>query len=1096
MPLIVTAGFFTVQGTIAIDSKTHPDFQFGSGGRGASIPLTTVADQLDEQGQCETSIQLPQDLKAGLYHMQLSATVTEPGGRSVSFNTSAVLDLLDRHIGLRMPKGQVAPVGEPVAVDWVRLTGDDQPAAPGRMTVQLLRVDYDTVLRKDEDRYVWQSVERTEKVGADQAIASDDAEGSIQIVCPESGQYRVVITDAADGGSTRLEFYASQQSDTSQNLAMNQPERVEVITDKTKYLPGERARVLLRSSIPGTVLLTLETDSVVEHHLARISENTCELDVNLPAEIRGSVFLTATVVRAVDPNEGSWLPHRGLGAAQVLLEHDSRRIPVAIDAPATARPGEAVTVTVDTGRPSDPNQPALVHVWAVDEGILLSADYETPEPYEYFLGPRRSGVSTADVFYGLLADYKRPAGITRIGGDGYDVDSLRRSPVPVRVRAPAVLWREAVAADHEGKVTVQMSLPDLTGQLRIMVVAVDQDRYGAAEHPLTLTAPLLVEASWPRFVAPGDQFTAPVKFFNSTDRPLSLRINTEVSGPIELSMDESLTDLLVQPGQPATGLLQAKATAIGPVQAKIEAIEQGDAQSPLGAHCVAVLSVRPATALHTAVELKTAPAGESFEIMPPDVFVRGTVAMTVFVSGRPSVNLQAALERLIDYPYGCVEQTSSRLFSLLYASDILGPGRAGAIDDMVKAGIARLWSMQTCSGGLSYWPGGATACPWGTAYAASCLLDARSAGHEIDPRFTSELAKYLESRLRSTEDESPDLGTKVLICRVLATFGDPPHGWMARLAEQKDKLDVAALAHLAGAFYAAGNKEKALSLLPDTPPSMAIATTTSGRLTSQVQQEAVWLSALLEIEPKHPMVAPLAASLNKACSSGQWGSTLNNAAVIAALARYQATTSGDSPQFAGTIQAGGGEPLAFTQDKPASLEVRDASEPVRIASEGEGTFYVVATSKGLIRDDLVEPYERGLHVERRWLDREGNLADANNLAVGDLVRVEIVISTNGQPIHNIAVVDALPGGMEVENPRLATSVGMDGPAETQPDHVEFLDDRVVLFCTAESEPAVYRYALRVIAAGEFSLPAIQASCMYDPTAACLGATGRVTVRDR
>jgi uncharacterized protein YfaS (alpha-2-macroglobulin family) len=402
--------------------------------------------------------------------------------------------------------------------------------------------------------------------------------------------------------------------------------------------------------------------------------------------------------------------------------------------------------------------------------------------------------------------------------------------------------------------------------------------------------------------------------------------------------------------------------------------------------------------------------------------------------------------------------------------------------------------MQTCSGGLSYWPGEATPNLWGTAYAASCLLEARSAGCEIDSRFTGELVKYLDSRLRSTDDEMMDRGTRALICRVLAAFGDPPHGWMARLAEQKDKLDIAALAHLAAAFHAAGNKEKALSLLPDRPPQGAVATTTAGRLTSQIRQEAVWLTTLLEIEPNHPMVAPLASSLNKARSNGQWGSTLNNAAAIAALARYQAMASGEAPQFSGTIQTGG-HAARFTHEEPASLEVHNAAEPVAISSEGQGAIYVIATSRGRVRDDLVQPYDRRLHVERRWVDREGKPVDADALAVGDLVRVEITVSVNGDAVHNIAVVDALPGGLEVENPRLATSADTGEPLE-QPDHVEFLDDRVVLFCTAESTPRTYRYALRAITAGEFSLPPVQGSCMYDDSVASLGKAGRVTIRNR
>jgi len=1088
-----------LEGTLrsaAFESKAHPDFQFGSNRREAPILLPATDGQLDGQGGCEVRVKLPEALKAGLYTMRLSAAVTEPGGRSVSSNASATLDLLDMHIGLRMPRGQVAPVGEPIAIDWVRMAGDDRPAAPGPMAGQLLRVEYDTVLKKVDDKYVWQSVEKTQKVGQERAIAPDGTQGSFDVVCPNPGMYRAVVTDARRGSVTTLEFYASRVSDSAQSLPMNQPERVEIVTDKKKYLPGETAKVLLRSPVPGTVLLAVETDSVVAHHLARIAENTCELEVPLPADLRGSAFLTATVIRPVDPNQESWLPHRGLGAVQVLMDHGSHRVPVSIDAPAKAQPGELVTVTVDAGRPSDPNQPALVHVWAVDEGILLAGAYETPDLCEFFLGPRALGVATADVFNWLLPDYKRPSGMTRIGGDGYDLDSLRRGPVPTRTREPAVVWREAVPVDSEGKITVRMQLPDLTGQLRVMAVAVDHDRYGTGERALTVTSPLLVEASWPRFAAPGDRFTVPVKLFNSTDRPLAVQMKTTVSGPAEVQSGQSTEGLTVEPGKPVTRLLQASATGTGPVDVKIEVAGDGSAGAPLTAHSIAALPVRPATALHTAVELKAVSAGQQISIEPPDLFLKGTVQMSVRVSARPTVELQAALEDLIDYPYGCVEQTSSRLLSLVYAPEILDPNRAKAIDGMVKAGIARLWSMQTPSGGLSYWPGEPSPNLWGTAYAASCLLEAKNAGYQIDPRFTSELVKFLESRLKGIGEEDPGINTQALICRVLAGFGEPPHGWMARLAEQKDKLDVAALANLAGAFHAAGNNEKALSLLPSSPPATAIATTTVGRLTSQVQQEAVWLGALLEIEPNHPVVAPLAASLNKARSNGQWGSTLNNAAAIAALTRYQAITTRDQPEFAGTIQTEGGRIVHFSHKEPASLELRNTVAPVKVSSEGHGMIYIVTSSTGLVRDDLVKPYESQLSVERRWTNRQGEPVDVNALAVGDLVQVEIAVSTTGGTVHNIAVVDALAGGMEVENPRLATSAETGDLAGDAPEHVEFLDDRVVLFCTADRHEKTFRYALRVITAGEFALPPIHASCMYDPSVACLGEAGRIVVRGR
>ena len=115
--------------------------------------------------------------------------------------------------------------------------------------------------------------------------------------------------------------------------------------------------------------------------------------------------------------------------------------------------------------------------------------------------------------------------------------------------------------------------------------------------------------------------------------------------------------------------------------------------------------------------------------------------------------------------------------------------------------------------------------------------------------------------------------------------------------------------------------------------------------------------------------------------------------------------------------------------------------------------------------------------------------------MGDLVHVEVTLKRPaGDEVHNVAVVDALPAGMEVENPRLATSAaGHDRDESDRPDRVEFLDDRVVLFSSAGTKTRRFRYAVRCTTAGEFTVPPIQASCMYDDAVASMGASSTIRV---
>jgi uncharacterized protein YfaS (alpha-2-macroglobulin family) len=190
---------------------------------------------------------------------------------------------------------------------------------------------------------------------------------------------------------------------------------------------------------------------------------------------------------------------------------------------------------------------------------------------------------------------------------------------------------------------------------------------------------------------------------------------------------------------------------------------------------------------------------------------------------------------------------------------------------------------------------------------------------------------------------------------------------------------------------------------------------------------------------------------------------------------------------------------------------------VDVASCGAGPIYIVITTEGLLRKGYSREYDRQLEVRRRWYARDGRRLDpggrrlvpdgrrsGGKLRVGDLILVELTLRTPGRdsrPVQNIAVVDALPGGMEVEHPRLVTSARVPGPAdragrgESRADRVEFLDDRVVLFATADGRKRTFRYALRVTTPGVFALPPVQASCMYDVRFASVHGAGRVRIRE-
>ncbi|MCF7957288.1 MAG: hypothetical protein K9M57_02435, partial [Phycisphaerae bacterium] len=481
---------------IPYKSKKYPKYHFGTDEKMKVINLRSLNTKLDDNGTANTKVELPKDLQQGLYKIYLTGTVTEPGGRSVSSNATAILDQVDRHIGLYQPRNVVA-VNTPGKINWVRLDGKDQPATPGEMKMTFDKINYDTSLKEVNGRMVWQSNERYQEIESyviSPQDANDTTVGNFEINCRFTGMYRVTLTDTETQSSSQIEFYASSYASSKVSVAMNQPEHLEIIPDKNIYQPGETAKILVQSPIPGTLLLALETDKIMANHIVEITENSAQLELKLPSNIRGSAYLTASVVNKIDPTQEKWLPHRAMGMARVKIDHQANAVPVNLDIIGDIKPANTVEVAIDAGMPLDPNRPGVVHVWAVDEGILLTTAYKTPDPFKYFLSPRSPGVMTSDVFYRLLPDQKRPEGMIRIGAGGEGepgFDPLQRSPVAVKQTKETVIWRESVVLDKNGKAKIPMDLPDYIGRLRLMATGIDHDNYGKTDKAIILTKPII-----------------------------------------------------------------------------------------------------------------------------------------------------------------------------------------------------------------------------------------------------------------------------------------------------------------------------------------------------------------------------------------------------------------------------------------------------------------------------------------------------------------------------------------------------------------------------------------------------------------------------
>jgi len=761
-----------------------------------------------------------------------------------------------------------------------------------------------------------------------------------------------------------------------------------------------------------------------------------------------------------------------------------------------------LAVTDSEGRPAK----AEVVVAAVDEGICMLSDFQTPDPLGFFEARRGLGVEWFDLYSLLMpevADAIRN-GPSSPSGDGKGMLQKRLNPVKVLRFKPVALWSSTVVTGEDGCASVAFDVPEFTGELRLMAVAVGAQQFGSQQQSVRVKRRLIVRSSLPRFLAPGDSCRVPVQIFNETGASGDVRITLATTGPLAGAAEKTAS---IRAGEQRELEFDLNArNEVGASAVKLRA--------RLGAETYEEtfeLAVRPAAARQTASRVGSVAAGASVELPMPARWLAGTAEQELWCAGMPSVQLGDSLDYLLRYPYGCVEQTTSSAFPLLYLADLaaqLRPGRLGREETahFVQAGIHRLLSMQQASGGFAYWPRTGGEYEWGSAYATHFLVEAARAGYDVPKDRLDAACDYLASLLAKPVPSAGDIEARTwrdnqtgrsYACFVLALAGKPENGRVARLQELRARLDFSAQVNVVASLAAAQQRREATAMLASLglEGARSDARDQGGCLNSPMRDQAVLLSAWLELDPENALVPELARRLETTRGRGGWFTTQEHAMTLMALGKYCKRAAEMRKPFAATVSTHEGtEPVAFTQEKELHLKAGSlGAGKVRVANQGPGTVYFYWRSEGVPADGTARESDHGLQARRRLLQLDGQPLRGNSVRQGDLIIVEITLDPLERHLDNVVIEDLLPAGLEIENPNLKTSelapwLDRDKPALPL-RHADLRDDRYLAFTGSFDGRLSYYYAARAVTVGKYVYPALSASCMYDPEARSLhGAT--------
>ncbi|MCB2409588.1 alpha-2-macroglobulin [Hymenobacter lucidus] len=1072
---------------------------------------TTREGTTDAAGKGTATYDVPDYTDLGTLEGAAFATVFDESGRPV--NRLATFEVQTQPVMFGVQDiPELVNTRQVLPLRFVALTPKGQPAS-ATAEIKVVRLLWETVIERQGGRYTYTSQKR------EQAILTQNrtigTETSLDFTPASSGEYEVRVARPGAATYVASRFYAYGYGDTQSNsFEVNNEGEVTIEADKEKYQPGETAKLLLKTPFPGRVLVTVERDKVLDHFYVTTDEKSARVSIPIRAGHVPNIYVTATAIREITDNRLPLTVARGF--MPLTVEKPGTKLPVALKVAAQSRSQTWQTIEASTA------PGASVTFAVVDEGILQMKDYRTPDPYGYFYQKRALEVQAYDVYPFLLPEL----GTSSVGGDGADL-SRRTTPVPSRRVQLLAKWSGVLRADANGKVRYKVRIPQFSGAVRVMAVAYKGDAFGSAEQTMRIADPVVISTSLPRFLSPGDTIDVPVTLTNTTGKETVVMVKKTLTGPLKSA------EPLMQDGSSG---YKAEPVSYGvkiPANTERRIVFHVKAQPSIGNGSITItatssasketftetieIPVRPASPLQKVTGSGVVKGGSAQALNLKTDFIPATLRSQLVVSRSPMTEFAKDLRYLLQYPYGCLEQTVSAAFPQLYYGDLtatLGQktgkqakGTRFNPNYNVQEAIRKIESQQLYNGSLSYWPGGDYDNWWATTYAAHFLLEAQRAGFEVNKSTLDKTLQYLQARTRKRETEEYDYFDVSSIARrkVIAKKEIAYSVYVLALAGRQDavalnyyKANRQLLAQdsrflLAAAQAVGGNQAGFRDLLPTTFSETAAHRAFDGSFYSPIRDQALELSALLEADPGNALVPKLTRQLSRQVKSARWLNTQERAFSLLALGKVARQNAGST--VTATLLADAQEIGKFSGKDLTVNNV--ANRKVALRTTGTGSLYYFWETEGVSPLNTVRQEDSFLKVRREFLDRNGNPVGSPNFRQNDLVVVRITIQAADAAgsVPNVAITDLLPAGLEIENPRIGAVRDIDWAKDAAtPDYLDMRDDRINLFTTVTTAPKSFYYVARAVSKGTFRLGPVSADAMYNAEYHSYNGAGVVRVR--
>lgn len=1044
----------------------------------SSLIISASADDkgnLDEKGRVQSSVEIPENIlnsQGYNFNARIVSEVFEKGGRSVKAVKDVNLNRYDYFVGMKTLANSYVSEGE--TIDFYAIVSDLKEKLVSGKTLEYRIYQNDYYWWWDYDSYdeFLRSIKQdtnTKLIEKGELTSSSEPMKFSFNTSNYYGQMFIELIDKESEVSTGQSFYVSSWGEPSYADVVSS---LKIKSDKNKYKIGQSAKIEFESVAGAKALITLSSNSkIIDRFVMDTQDESTSIELAMKKEYAPNIYVSVSLFQDYNKIDND-RALRLFGVIPLYVEDENTKLDLELKTPDKILPNSDFEIEIQSKDKRAFNYTVAI----VDEGLLDLTDFKTPDIWKGFYAKTGFTLKTYDTYSQIIPKFT--GGDSVLGGLRVDKnrdDSAQRFK-------PVALFNTPARSDETGFAKLKFKMPSYMGSVRVMVVANEKDAYGSVSKDIQVSAPLVMLETLPRTLKIGDNFTLLTQIFKTENRiknaTLSVRSKNSL---IKISPDTQTIDF-----KSATNLEVMMDANVSDNRIGKELLEFELKSEDYTYKNEIEIDIKPINAYTYENNTSLIKAGESKEFIIKD-YILGTTNATLKLSPTPILDMDKRIKYLLNYPYGCIEQTTSAVLPQLFLDKFSTEFDKQKAINNINAAIERYSNFQTADGGFAYWQGGDESNAWGSNYAGMFLILAKQNGYFVPDSMYERWLKYEQNFVQKSVYRDYMMDIKANSLYLLAMAKKPNISEMNLLYDNLNTLSTEAKWQLAAAYKLAGVEDTAkqiaskISIEPDSKYSFY----TYGSL---VRDEAIIANAYKQIYGTNN--EELLQKISDTLLSKDYLSTQSTGYALYALAMGANLENMNENFMDATLKI---DDQAYTINQN-QMQIFSFNDEKAIVSANKDIF--VSFGVEGVKASENPAFSNKISLDRAFYDEKGNKISPSEIGSGQTFYMRISVSLNegANYVSNIALTQILPSGWEVSNTLLDDNT----PSFIKNSNYDFIDvrdDKIMWFFGLNKNRTHHFYIkLNAITPGSYTLSGAYAEAMYDDTYRALSESEKVVVK--